>query len=199
MLRRSLVLTLILPSAAWAQASLRPDPTPRVPPQPGQGLPAEDVRFLRDAAALSGAQVEAASRAVPGQGGGEGRALATSIAERHRRIGQELAGLMRQHGVEQAPPSQAAAQAIRDLSGAGRTERDFLAAQLDLHALLIAIYQAEASQTTDRELGRFAITTMVGLQEDFSAAARLGAGLGLAVPDRLRNPPQYGPGAGPAR
>ena len=91
MLRRTFLhataLSALLGAAgeARAQANIRPDPTPRLPPQPGQGLPLEDVRFLRDAAALSAAQVEAAGAAQSG-GDEEGRRFAAGLAERHRKL-----------------------------------------------------------------------------------------------------------------
>jgi predicted outer membrane protein len=208
MLRRTLLLaapaTGLAVREAWAQASLRPDPTPRLPPQPGQGLPVEDARFLREAAALSSAQVEAAERAAQGATDEETRRFAADLAERHRGLAQQLTSLARRHGVPEAgaeAPATRVAEALQRLAGfrhGGDLGRDFLAAQLEVHPLLVEMYQTEASHTTDRELGRVAITAMVGLQQDFSAAARLGGQHGLATPDwLLSNPPQYGPGAGP--
>ena len=43
----------VLSGPAWSQANLRPDPHPRVPPQPGQSLPLEDALFLKEAASAS--------------------------------------------------------------------------------------------------------------------------------------------------
>lgn len=200
MQRRSfLVLAGLLPGAtAWAQASLRPDPTPRLPPQPGQGLPLEDRRFLRDALALSRAEAEAAGRAE-GQGGEEVRRFAAAVAGRHRRLAQQIEALARERnaGVAEGEAAPGVARALRLLAApgqaAGDAERGFLAAQLEIHPTLAALYQAQASQTTDRDLARLAITALAGIQEDFAAATRLGAPLGLAPPERtIANPPQYG-------
>jgi hypothetical protein len=228
MLRRTLLLLIAAAAAASlppeaarrarAQTSLRPDPTPRLPPQPGQGLPVEDVRFLRDAAALSAAQAEAGAAFATGGGDGGGGEetgrFAAALAERHRRLAQEIAELARQRGVELSPrqagdwPSERIAAPLRRLeglkgagqAGGGDSARAFLAAELEVHPLLVQMYQAQASDTPDRDLGRFAITTLVGLQEDFATTARLGQRHGLAPPaGLLANPPQYGPGAGPPR
>lgn len=192
---------------ARAQANIRPDPTPRLPPQPGQGLPLEDVRFLRDAAALSAAQVEAAAGAAQA-GDEEVRRFATNLAERHRKLGEEIAALARGRGVDPAPADAnlggRVAEAKRRLDGlrgaAAGDARAFLAAQIEVHPVLVEMYQTQASHTTAPEFGRFAITTLVGVQEDFATAVRLGERYGLQRPDRLlSNPPQYGPGAGPPR
>jgi predicted outer membrane protein len=223
MLRRTLLLAAAAAPAAGfaasearAQANIVPDPTPRLPPQPGQGLPLEDSRFLRDAVALSAVQAEAAGLAAERAGDEETRRLAAGLAERHRRMAEQVRGLARARGVAVDTPETGEggaaggppAQAKRRLEvfkaasapGGGDTGRDFLAAQIDVHPVLVEMYQTQASHTTDRELGRFAITTLVGLQEDFAAATRLGERHGLQRRDRLlANPPQYGPGAGPPR
>jgi predicted outer membrane protein len=219
MLRRTLLLAAAAAPAGLAsrgargQASLTPDPTPRLPPQPGQGLPLEDARFLRDAAALSAAQAEAAALAAERVAEEETRRLAASLAERHRRLAEQVRGLARARDVAVDTPVEGAAggppararQRLEGLRaaaapGGGELGREFLAAQIEVHPVLVEMYQTQASHTNDRELGRFAITTLVGLQEDFAAAARLGERHGLRRPDRLlANPPQYGPRAGPPR
>lgn len=222
MLKRTLLLAAAAAPAALAagkaraQANIAPDPTPRLPPQPGQGPPLEDARFLRNAAALSGAQAEAAALAAERAGDEETRRLAASLGERHRRLAEQVRGLARARGVstdaprtgEEEPGGGPMARARQRLEGfrtaaapgGGDLGREFLAAQIDVHPALVELYQTQASHTTDRELGRFAITSLVGLQEDFAAAARLGERHGLRRPDRLlANPPQYGPGAGPPR
>ena len=216
MLRRIFLLAApatLAAGAAWAQANLVPDPTPRLPPQPGQGLPVEDRRFLRDAATLSAAQAEVGALAAERAAEEETRRFAAGLAERHRRMAQEIATLSRARGLTDARPDEGVpgervAEAVQRLNSlrqgaaapGGGLDREFLAAQLQVHPVLVEMYQTEASNSTDREIGSFAITSMVGLQEDFTAAARLGGQYGLAPPDRLlANPPQYGPGAGPAR
>lgn len=194
---------------ALAQAGIRPDPTPRLPPQPGQGLPIEERRFLRDAAALSAAQADAAARMAGTASDDDVRRMSAAIADRHRRLGEQIHALSAARGLRpdaplpeaEAPSSPRVAGALRRLEGAGTgTERDFLAAQIAVHPVLVEMYQTEASHTVDRELGRFAIITLVGIQEDFAAVVRLGEARGLAQPrGLLSNPPQYGPGAGPSR
>ena len=196
-----LVLASLLPgSTAWAQAGLRPDATPRLPPQPGQGRPLEDRRFLRDALALSRAQVEAAGRAA-GHAGEEVRRLAVSVADRHRALAQQIERMAQDRNAAEAaaPDDSRVGEALRHLAAAGTGEREFLLAELQVHPVMAELYQEQASQTTDRELARMAITALVGIQEDFAAATRLGAPLGLAPPERIiPNPPQYGP-ATPSR
>ena len=201
----------VVARGAWAQADLRPAPNPRLPPQPGQGLPLEDRQFLRDALALSTAEAEAAAQAT-GRGGEEGtRRVATTLAERHRRLAEELRGLMTARGLRpdepisqaEAPSNQRVAEALRHLQALRATpgsERDFLAAQVEIHPVLVEMYQTEASQSVDRELGRFAIVNLVGIQEDFAALVPLAERHGVPRPGGLlSNPPQYGPGAGPPR
>lgn len=221
MLRRTILLAAAVPAVGFAaggaraQANIVPDSTPRLPPQPGQGLPLEDARFLRDAAALSAAEVEAAGLAAERAGDEETRRLAAGLAERHRRLAEQLRGFAGVRGVALDAPETGGggtaggrpARAKRRLETFGTVSapggdlgRDFLAAQIEVHPVLVEMYQTEASHTPDRELGRFAITALVGLQEDFAAAVRLGERHGLRRPDRLlANPPQYGPGAGPPR
>lgn len=59
------ILILMLSSAAaLAQVDIRPDPTPRLPPQAGQGLPVEDRQFISRAVNLSEAEIEAARLAA---------------------------------------------------------------------------------------------------------------------------------------
>lgn len=210
MLRRPLLtlLAALATGQVQAQSTLRPDPTPRLPPQPGQGLPLEDLRFLRDAAALSRTQVEVAGR-VAGKGGSEDISrFAGALVERHRALAQQIAALIQQHGgLEAAGPQPDAdiTQALRQLEATGSPgaaaegERAFLTAELQVHPVLIRLYQAQASQSTDRGLARVAIVALVGIQEDFATATRLAAPLGLKPPDQtIANPPQYG-GSGPSR
>ena len=52
-------MLLFASQQALGQANIRPDTMPRLPPQPGQGLPIGDQRFLERAANLSDAEIEA--------------------------------------------------------------------------------------------------------------------------------------------
>lgn len=212
MLRRSFLLVTpasLATGTAWAQTNIVPDPTPRLPPQAGQRLPVEDVRFLRDAALLSSTLADAAAPVAERAAEEEIRPFAARVAERHRPLAQKISVLARQRDLEQemralGSPEVRVAGALRRLEemrdGAAAEGRTFLATQLDVYPVLVEMYQTQASHTTDRELSSFAITTMAGLQEEFAAAARLGSQFGLSPPERLLgNPPQYGPGAGPSR
>lgn len=196
-------LTLMAIGEAEAQTSLRPDPTPRLPPQRGQGLPIEDRRFLRDARMLSLAQAKAAEQAARQGGNEDTRRFAASLAERHRELARQMAMLAEQHGgVEAAGPqpdariSEALHRLDQSLGSAAESSdagRRFLSTELEVHSVLVEMYQAQASQTTDRELARIAINALVGIQEDFATAMRLGALEGLAPKEpTVANPPQYG-------
>jgi hypothetical protein len=166
----------------------------------------EDLLFLRNAAMLSEAQVNAARQVTNQEGASDDlRSFATRFAERHQRIQRELETLSQHRGAGEAlarleRPRGRVAEALQRISQPAPDARGFLATQLAIHPVLVEMYQTEAAQTTYQELGRFAITTLVGLQEDFTEAARLGQRHGIAPSDRLlSNPPQYGPGAGPMR
>jgi hypothetical protein len=192
---------------AHAQASLRPESNPRLPPQPGQGLPIEDRRFLRSAMALSTAQVRAARQVASAAGEQETTSLAGALAERHRRLLDELQALATARGLQlDAPiPAAEASTSPREVAAITRLQaangpRDFLAAEMELHLILVQLYQTEASNTADHQLSDFAIVSLAGIQQDFTAVVRLAEHHGLPRPDQLlSNPPQYGPGPGPAR
>jgi hypothetical protein len=114
-----------------------------------------------------------------------------------------MAALAQQRGGLEAAGAQQdsrIAQALRQLEtpsdsagASARAERSFLVTELQVHPVLVEMYQAQASQSTDRELARVAIGALVGIQEDFATAIRLGATMGLAAPEpMIANPPQYG-------
>jgi predicted outer membrane protein len=213
MRRRILFLAALAPlglsatRGARAQIRIRPDSSPRLPQQPGQGLPIEDRRFIRDAMALSAAQLRAASQAASAGGEQETSRLAAALAERHRRLLDELHSLATARGLQpdapipeaEAPSGPQVAAAIRRLHAAS-DPRAFLAAEVELHPVLVELYQTEASNSLDHQLSQFAIVSLVGIQEDFAAVVRLAERQGLPRPEgMLSNPPQYGPGAGPRR
>lgn len=139
----------------------------------------------------------------------ENRRLAAALAERHGRLAGQIRELAQQRGLQpgqpiseaEAPSNPQVAAALRPLAALPNASgRDFLAAQIAVHPVLVEMYQTEASHTVDRDVGRFAITTLTGIQEDFAAVVRLGERHGLPRPERLlSNPPQYGPGEGPLR
>ena len=144
MLRRMLLPAIAFVSCArkgLAQSSLRPDPAPRLPPQPGQGLPAGDVRFLARVRRLSEAQVEAGRIAA-------GKASDPAVRELGAKIAEEQAGLLRRldalaesHRLDPRPatgggnPNDASLAALRQASGE-EIDRRFLARELALYPSL---------------------------------------------------------------
>lgn len=194
MLRLSLFALLLAGTQAWGQANLRPDPTPRVPPQPGQGLPLEDLRYLSRALNLSEAQIESGRLAAEKSTNPAVREFGQALAADHEAIRQSLFKLAEQSKANVAAhPSKAwwqgQVQRLRGLGGA-EFDREFLNWELQNHLALVNLYQTEASNSPDTELAKFAITTLVRIKQRFDAAQRLGAEYGLSV-NVVKQPPQY--------
>ena len=106
----------VLSGPAWSQANLRPDPHPRVPPQPGQSLPLEDALFLKEAAwpARSGRAGAARGR----ESAGRCASLACPrIAETHGRLAGDLKRLT--DGRTLPPADQLQPKRTDDLGAAG--------------------------------------------------------------------------------
>jgi predicted outer membrane protein len=181
---------------AFAQANLRPDPTPRVPPQPGQGLPAEDITYLQRADRLGRLAVEAGQLAAERAEAVDVKQFGTRMATDHARFQQGLAALAKARNVslpgqgEAETRAQQALQALRSTGSGQAFERSYLEQQLGVLRALVELHQSEASQATDQELARFAITTLVPVRQELDAANALAGRYGLRS-DTLRNPPQY--------
>lgn len=206
-----------LAAPAWSQANIEPDPRPRLPPQPGQGLPFEDVEFLKTAAALGRIQMDYAALA------GE-KARSSHVREVANRIGvdnrEALTGIERLAQArrvnltdadsavpDQGGPGGAASavtnprnapggQAATSLAELGkvsgeRFDEGFLQAQFDVQKKLADLYQTQASQTTDRDLATFAITTLAKIQQQRQQLRQAARDYGIAV-NRQGQPPQYG-------
>jgi predicted outer membrane protein len=186
---------LLVPARVDAQASLRPDPTPRLPPQPGQGLPAEDVRFLQRAARLTEAQSEAGRIAAERASSPDVRRLASAVADENARRYQRIVAIAAARKVVlQANPAEAATAdpslaALRQAAGEA-VDRRFLARQLGLYPLEADLYQTEASNSPDRELSRLGIEALAVLRQHVETAQALGAPLGIQA-DAIEAPPQY--------
>jgi predicted outer membrane protein len=198
--RRALLLAALASPALFAgrraagQANLRPDPTPRLPPQPGQGLPPEERQFLRRASRLSAAQEEAGRIVAEKASSEDVRQLARSVAEDHASLGRAIAAFAGKHSVDlkggEAPePPDASLAALRGASGED-AERRFLSRQLALYTPLAELYQTEASNSPDKELGRIAIEALASLRARFETARQIGQRYKLSV-DTVENPPQY--------
>ncbi|MBX6747357.1 MAG: DUF4142 domain-containing protein [Acetobacteraceae bacterium] len=201
MLRRRLLLPAIFLAAvtargAPAQVSIMPDTAPRVPPQPGQGLPAEDVRFLRRAVRLSGAQAEAGRLAAEKATSPEVRRLGAEVAKEQTELRQKLENLAKARGIDlqQAETATDASEdsslaALRQASG-DEVDRRFLTRQLGLYTEQAKMYQTAASASPDAELSQIAIAALAALRRHFETARHLGAPYGLKA-DTVEAPPQY--------
>ncbi|HYD70123.1 DUF4142 domain-containing protein [Azospirillum sp.] len=204
----AIVLTglAVLSGPAWSQANIRPDPTPRVPPQPGQALPMEDALFLKEAAAASQGQAEL-GRLAAGKVEDEAlKSAARAIAEHHQTLAGQLKRLSDGRSLppaEQLKPERAdalgaagavtnpanahegmAREAVQALTGASGAAfgKGYVEAQLRLHDRIVDLYQTQASHTPDRELATFAITSLVGIQKDRDALRRLAGTFGIRAP-----------------
>lgn len=200
MLRRTLLLAagfaapLCSAGRTWAQRSLVPDPTPRIPAQPGQGLPVADVRSLQRAARLSDVQAEAGKLATEKATSAEIRQLAARIAEDHERFRRTVGESAAARRVE-LPDREVAGIEDRSLTAlreaAGEAfDRAFLARQLSLYRPMAELYQTMASNSPDTALARFGIIALAAVRAHFERARALGAPLGLSV-DTIESPPQY--------
>lgn len=200
MLRRTLLLAagfavpLCLAGGTWAQRSLVPDPTPRIPAQPGQGLPVEDVRSLQRAARLSDVQAEVGRLATEKATSAEIRQLAARIAEDHARFRRTVGELAAARRVE-LPDREAAGIEDRSLTTLRETtgeafDRAFLARQLSLYRPMAELYQTMASNSPDTMLARFGILSLAAVRAHFETVRALGSRSGLSV-DTIESPPQY--------
>jgi predicted outer membrane protein len=204
-----------LSGPAWSQANLTPDPTPRVPPQPGQPLPVEDALFLKEAVAASRGQIEL-ERLAAGKAPDDAlRSLAQKIGETHGKLAADLKRLTDSRTlppVDRPEPERTDAigaagavsnpenaredmdqETIRSLSGASGEAfgKGYVEAQLRLHDRLVDLYQTQASNTRDRGLATFAITSLVAIQKDRDALRRMAGRFGVETAVEGQ-PVQYG-------
>jgi predicted outer membrane protein len=198
MMKRSFVLAAcILPllvGDAAGQANIIPDPSPRLPPQPGQGLPLEDLRFLERGIDQSVTQIEMGELAAEKSSDEALSQLGRQVATDHEQIRQKLVELAQQRGVEVSArtPKETWQETIDQLQRQSGEDFDraFLDMQLKTGQQLVELYQTQASNSTDTGLASFAITTLVQLQQHFATAQQLGAQHGLSV-ETVEQPPQY--------
>ena len=218
-MHKIIVLTLlglaVLSGPAWSQTNLRPDPNPRVPPQPGQSLPLEDALFLKEAASASQGQAELGRLAAEKGPDDALRSLAQQIAETHVRLSADLKQLTDARTLppaEQLQPERTdalgaagavsnpenvregmAQEAVQSLSGQSGDAfgKGYVEAQLRLHDRLVDLYQTQASHTPDRELSTFAITSLVAIQKDRDALRQMAGQFGVET-SAGGQPIQYG-------
>ncbi len=206
---------VLMSGSAWSQANLRPDTTPRLPPQPGQSLPVEDALFLKEAAAASQGQMDLGKLAAEKAPDDAVKTLAKGIAETHQKIGEHLKRLTGSRPLppaDQLKPQRAdglgaagtvtnpanaqeglAQEAVKALSGTSGEDfaKGYVEAQLRLHERIVDLYQTEASHTPDRELATLAITSLVSIQKDRDALRRMAGRFGINAPAEGQ-PVQYG-------
>ena len=190
----SLIAAALACGPALAQANLKPDTTPRLPPQAGQGLPAEDQAFIVRAINLSEAEIEVTRLAVEKVPDGPLESLSEQLAADHQTLREAVTQLAQKHKVTIAPhPARADwqqdLQRFRTLGGEAFA-RDFLAWQLGIHLSLADLYQTQASNTAATELARFAIITLKQVQDRFEQVKQLAAPYGLTAAT-IKQPPQY--------
>ncbi|WP_448204956.1 DUF4142 domain-containing protein [Azospirillum sp. sgz302134] len=191
---------------AWSQANLRPDPTPRVPPQPGQSIPVEDALFLKEALAASQGQMELGRLAAEKAPDDAMKTLAKGIADTHAKLAEHLKRLTGgrtlrpadqlkpdradRFGAAGAVTNPANAQegmtqdAVKSLSGTSGEAfaKGYIEAQLRIHDRIADLYQTEASNTPDRELATYAIISLVSIQKDRDALRQMAGRFGIKAP-----------------
>ena len=198
MLRRTTLLLavagVLAAGAAGAQTRIAPDPTPRLPPQPGQGMALEDVRALQRAARFCDAQVEAGQLGAQRATSPELRQLAGAIAADHTRFRRDIVAIAAARHLEL--PDRAAGQ-VKDPSldalhqaSKDSFDRGFLARQLGLYRPMAELFQSMASNSPDPALQRLGITVLASVRAHFDAARKLGEPMGLRA-DTVESPPQY--------
>jgi predicted outer membrane protein len=190
----TILLLTLMNGEAVAQANIRPDATPRLPPQPGQGLALEDRMFISRAFNLSEAEIEAGRLAVEKASGPGVKEFGQRLVTEHEKLRGAVQQLAEKNGITVDPHAsrswwEGALQRLAGLSGQ-EFDRAYMRWQLETHLATVNLYQTQASHTPQLELSRFAITTLVDIQRLFEQAKELGARHGVAI-DTVRQPPQY--------
>ena len=189
-----LILMMLAGTPAIAQSNIKPDSTPRFPSQPGQGLPVEDRQFITRAVNLSDAEIQAGRLAAEKASSEPLRKFGEGAAADHEKLRATIEHLAHKNGIplqEHASRStwQSELQRIGGLSGQ-EFEREYLAWQLQTHLALAELYQTEASNTSETELAKFAITSLNRIQARFDQVKQLGAQQGITI-NTAKQRPQY--------
>lgn len=179
---------------AYGQSNLKPDATPRLPAQPGQGLPLEDQAFFSHAENLSAAVIDAGRVCAAKAGDAQVKALGEDLVAVHTAQLEKTRALADKF---KAPPAPAAAAhpwdaeiaTLKGLSGEA-LDRECLRWYWRAHMALVDLYQTQASQTPENDLAKFAILSLAQIQERFDRVRPLGAKYGLKT-ETLGQPPQY--------
>lgn len=179
---------------ATAQTRITPDPSPRLPSQPGQGMAVEDVRGLQRAALFCDAQAEAGRLGAQKATAPAIRQLAEAIAADHDRFRRSIGEIAAARQVQLPDRATAGIQdtslaALQQANGEA-FDRAFLARQLGLYRPMADLFQTMASNSPDPALQRLGITVLAAVRAHFETARKLGEPMGLRV-DTVENPPQY--------
>ena len=190
----TIVILMLSSAGALSQINIRPDPTPRLPPQAGQGLPLEDRQFISRAFNLSEAEIEAGRLAADKTDSTAIKEFGQRLVTEYGKLRQAAQQLAQTNGITVEPHAsrswwQSELQRIGSLKGQ-EFDREYMSWQLRTHLALVNLYQTEASHSPELDLSKFAITTLVEIQRLFDQAKRLGAEYGVAI-DTIKQPPQY--------
>ena len=190
----TIVILMLSSAGALSQINIRPDPTPRLPPQAGQGLPLEDRQFISRAFNLSEAEIEAGRLAADKTESTGIRDFGQRLVTEHEKLRQAVQQLAQNNAITVDPHAsrswwQSELQRIGSLKGQ-EFDREYMSWQLRTHLALVNLYQTEASHSPELDLSKFAITTLVEIQRFFDQAKRLAAEYGVAI-DTIKQPPQY--------
>ena len=137
-------LILVLTNgAALAQTGIRPDPTPRLPPQAGQGLPVEDRQFITRALSLSEAEIEAARLAIQKASDAPIKEFSQRLATEHEKLREALRQIAEKNGITVDPSAsqskwQADLKRVEGLSGA-EFDREYMRWQLQTHLTAVKL------------------------------------------------------------
>lgn len=179
---------------AHGQTRITPDPTPRLPSQPGQGLAADDVSSLQRAARLCDAQMEAGRIGAEKAASPAVRDLAQTLASDHGRFRQGLGAIAAERRVD-LPDRAAAGVDDRSLAALRQAEgeafdRAFLSRQLGLYVPMAETFQTMASNSPDPAFQRLGITALAAVRFHFETARKLGEPMGVRV-ETVEAPPPY--------
>jgi len=95
----TLAMLALATATALSQGLTRPDPTPRLPPQAGQGLPVEETQFIIRAVNLSEAQIEAGRLASEKSSTPAIKAFGQRLVTEYEKQQQTVARLAQSKGV----------------------------------------------------------------------------------------------------
>jgi predicted outer membrane protein len=194
--RKTIIIAGLLLSgaSAIAQVSLTPNPTPRLPMQEGQSLPAADEQFLQHAMNMTQAEIEGAKLGAEKAADPALKAFSSELVAKHEALSRRLQEEASRFRTPEVDPNAGHAwddeiQRLKSLEGE-TFDREYISWQMRVHQGLVSLYQKQASDSPQTDLAKFAITTMNEIQGQFTVIKEAGAKVGLEV-DAVGQPPQY--------